>query len=89
MLNNSDESGQPVLFLILAGMLSVFTIENDVCCRFIIYGLYYVEAGSFYAHFLKSFQHKWVLNFVRDFLVIFCDDHMDFMFQFVNNGVSH
>ena len=32
-----------------------------------IYGLYYVEVGSFYAHFLKSFNHKWVLNLVKGF----------------------
>ena len=30
----------------------------------IIYGLCYVEVGSFYAHFLKNFNHKCVLNFV-------------------------
>ena len=77
-----------VLFLILGGMLSVFTIENDVCCRLIIYGLYCVEAGSFYAHFLKSFHHKSVLNYVKDFFGIYYD-HMVFIFQFVNNGVSH
>ena len=77
-----------VLFLILGGMLSVFTIENDVCCRLIIYGLYCVEAGSFYAYFLKSFHHKWVLNFVKDFFSIYYD-HMVFIFQFVNNGASH
>ena len=47
-----------VLFLIVGGMLSVFTIENNVSCRLIIYGLYYVEVDSFYAHFLKSFNHK-------------------------------
>ena len=35
--------------------------------RLIIYGLYYVEVGSFYAHFLKSFNHKCVLNFVKAF----------------------
>ena len=29
------------------------------CYNTIINGLYYVEAGSFYAHFLKSFNHKW------------------------------
>ena len=56
-----------VLFLILGGMLSVFTIRNNVCCRFIIYGLYYVEVGSFSVHFLKSFNHKFVLNFVKRF----------------------
>ena len=42
-----------VLFLILRGMLSVLTTENNVCCRPIIYDLYYVEVGSIYAHFLK------------------------------------
>ena len=35
-----------------------FTTENNVCYRLIIYGLYYVEVGSFYANFLKSFNHK-------------------------------
>ena len=44
-----------VLFMILGEMLSVFTIENNVCCGLIIYGLYYSEVDSFYAHFLKSF----------------------------------
>ena len=28
-----------------------------------------VEVGSFYAQFLKSFNHKWVLNFVKDFFL--------------------
>ena len=37
---------------------SLSTIENNVCCRLIIYGLYYIEVGSFHAHFLKSFNHK-------------------------------
>ena len=50
-----------VLFLILEEMLSVFNIENNVCCGFFIYGIYYVEVGSLYAHFLESY-HKWVLN---------------------------
>ena len=31
-----------------------FTIENNVCCGFVIYGLYYVEVGSLYSHFLES-----------------------------------
>ena len=43
------------MFMILGEMLSVFTIENNVCCGLIIYGLYYSEVDSFYAHFLKSF----------------------------------
>ena len=63
-------------------MLSVF--HHWDCRRLIIYGLYYVEVGSFYAHFLKSFNHKWVLNFVKVFLCIYWDDHMVYIFEFVN-----
>ena len=55
-------------FLILGGeCFQFFTIENNVCCKLIRYGLYYVEVGFFYAHFLKSFHHKSVLNFVKGF----------------------
>ena len=58
MLNKSGASG----------MLSTFfTVENDVSCRFVIYGFYYVEVGSLYAHFLESFYHKWVLSFFITF----------------------
>ena len=74
-----------VLFLILGGMLPFFfTIENNVCCRLIIYGLYYVEIGSFYAHFLKSFNHNWVLNFVKGFFCSYWDYYMVFIFKFVD-----
>ena len=31
---------------------------------------YYVEVCSFYACFLESFYHKWMLNFVKGFLCI-------------------
>ena len=64
--------------------LQFFTIENNVCCRLIIYGIYYVEVGSFCAHFLKNFHHKWVLSFVKGFFCIYWDYHMVFIFQFVN-----
>ena len=73
-----------VLFLILGGIFPFFTIENNICCRLIIYGLYYVEVGSFYAHFLKSFNHKCMLNFVESFLCIYLDYHVVFIFQFFN-----
>ena len=49
--------------------------------RLIIYGLHYVEVGSFYAHFLKSFNHKWVLNFVKGFFCIYWDYHMFLTFN--------
>ena len=51
---------------------------------FIIYDLYYVDVGSFYAHLLKSLNHKWKLNFVKGFFCIYWDDNMVFIFQFVN-----
>ena len=35
-----------LLFLILGEYFQFFTIENNVCCRLIIYSLYYVEIGS-------------------------------------------
>ena len=78
MLNNSGESGHPCLVPDFRG--NSFSFENIVWCRLIIYGLYYVEVGSFHAHFLKSLNHKWVLNFV----CIYWDDHMGFIFWFVN-----
>ena len=71
MLNNSSESGHPCLAPDLRGeCFQFFTNENNVCCRLIIYGLYYVEVGTFFAHFLKSYNHKWVLNFAKGFLCI-------------------
>ena len=34
-----------------------------------MYGLYYVEVCSLYTHFLESFYHKCVLNFVESFFL--------------------
>ena len=57
MLNNSGESGHPCLVPDLRGeCFQFFTIENNVCCRLIIYGLCYVEVGSRFPFFLKSFK---------------------------------
>ena len=52
-----------VLFLILGGMFRFFTIEN-VCCRLITHDLYYVEVGSFYAHFFEVLiiNGCWILS---------------------------
>ena len=65
MLNKSGESGHPCLVPDFSGNdLFFFTIENNVSCTFIIYGLYYVELGSFYAHLLKSLiiNGCWILS---------------------------
>ena len=45
---------------------------------------YYVEVCSFYAYTLESFYHKWVLNCVKGIPCIYWNNHMDFIFQFVN-----
>ena len=71
-----------VLLLILGKFIQFSTIESNVCCRLIVYGLYYVEVVSFYAHFLKSFNHKWLLNFVKGFFCIYSDYQMISIFQF-------
>ena len=67
ILNSSGESGNPCLvpdfrgnafnFLKIAFQFfnfSIFsiTIEDNVCCGFVIYSFYYVEVCSFYSCFL-------------------------------------
>ena len=47
--------GTLVLFLTLGEMLSIFHIEDNVCCGFVIYSFYYVEVCSFYSYFLEVF----------------------------------
>ena len=44
----------------------------------------FIMLSSLYAYFLEGFYHKRVLNFVKSFLCIYWDDHMDFILQFVN-----
>ena len=48
--------------------------KNNVCWGFVVCVLHYLEEGSFYAYFLQSFYHKWVLNFVKSFLWIYWGD---------------
>ena len=59
-------------------------IEGNACCGFLLYSFYYVEVCSFYSCFLQSFNHKWMLNFVKGFFCIYWDNHMVSIFQFVN-----
>ena len=60
-----------VLHRISVGILAAFTIENDVRSGCVIYGLYYVEVGSLYAHILKGFYQRWVLDFVKGFFRVY------------------
>ena len=72
MLNNSGESGNPCLVPNLRGNALRFSpLRIMFAVRLITYGHYFVEVGSFYAHFLKSFHHTWVLNFVKGFFCMY------------------
>ena len=58
MMNKSGESGHPCLVPDLKGNVFSFTVENDACYGFVVYGLYYVRVCSLYAHCVESFFHK-------------------------------
>ena len=59
MLNSSSESVHPCLVPDFRGKcFQFFTIEDNVCCGFIIYGFYNGEACSFYACFLEGFYQN-------------------------------
>ena len=64
MLNNSTENGHPCLVPDLRGNAFSFSPLNNVFCRLIIYDLYYVEVGSFYAHFgrVLIINGVWILS---------------------------
>ena len=64
MLNNSGKNGHACL--VLDPRWDAFSF-SPLRIMFAVGLSYYVEEGSFYAHFLKSFNHKWVLNFVKGF----------------------
>ena len=87
VLNKSGESGYLCLipdvrrnafsFSPLRVMLLSYIM---ISCRFIIYGLYYVEICSLYTHFLESFYHKWMLNFVKRFFSVYIGMIIRFLF---------
>ena len=69
MLNSSGKSGHPCLVPDFKGNAFNFL---PLRIMFTV-GLSYmalIEVCSFYACFLESFYHKWVLSFVKDFLCI-------------------
>ena len=76
--------GTLVLFLTLGEMFSIFCHWGECLMWVTIYSFYHVEVSYFYACCLESFYHKWVLNFVKDSLCIYWDNHTFFCFQLVN-----
>ena len=69
MLNKRSRSGHPCPWP-QRKCFHFFTLENDVCCGFVIYDLYCVEVGSLCANFLERFYHKMLFNFVKSLLCI-------------------
>ena len=84
MLNNGGAREHPCLVPGPRGNAFCFSPLKIMFVLGISYMALYVEVGSFYAHLLKSFNHKWVLNFVKGFSCIYWDCYMVFIFQFVN-----
>ena len=64
VLNKSGKSRHPCLFPDLRGNAFSF---SQLIINVVIYGLYYVDLHS---HFLKSFYHKLMLNFIKSFFCI-------------------
>ena len=55
ILDTNIESRYSYLFPDLRGNASFFTIENNVYCGFVVYGLYYAEVGiTQLAQFVKN-----------------------------------
>ena len=82
MLNSSGESGHPVLFLTLGEMLSIFHHWRE--CLLWVYHIWLLLCWGMFLLCLLSGGFKWMLNSVKDFLCIYWDNHMVFIFQFVN-----
>ena len=79
----SGESGHPCLVPDFSGQ--VFNnIEYSICCEFVTNGFDYDKLFSLYTHFGKSFDREGMLDFVKCFFYICCDDHVFFYFSFVS-----
>ena len=57
-MNSSGESGHLVLFLILEEMLSVFTIEDNVCCWFVIQYMAFIMLSYVPYIYIHTHTHK-------------------------------
>ena len=87
MFNSSGESGHPCLISDFRGDAFNFSPLRKMFAVGLSYMAFmmlrYVPSmpafgGAFF------FYHKWMLNFVKGFLCIYWDNHMVFIFQFVN-----
>ena len=65
MLNKSDKSEHPCLVPDLRGKAFSFSLLSMMLALGL--SLHYVDVCSLYTCFVKSFYHKWMLNFVKCF----------------------
>ena len=69
MLNKSGESGHPCFVLDLRGNAFSFSpLRMNVCCEFVVYGLYYVEVCSLCAHSINFLQ--WLTELRETFYLL-------------------
>ena len=85
MLNSNGESGHPCLVPDFRGNAFKF---SPLRIMFAV-GLSYIafimlRYIPFIPAFWRVFYHTWMLNFVKGFLCLYWDNHMAFIFQFVN-----
>jgi len=83
MLNSSGESGHPCVVPDFRGNAFNFSplwIMFAVGLSYIAFIMLRYTIPVFWS----VFYHKWMLNFVKGFLCIYQDNHMVFIFQFVN-----
>ena len=88
MLNSKGESEHPYLVPDFRGNAFSFSplrIMFAVGLSYIAFiMLRYVPSISAFWRVFFFFYHKWMLNFTKGFLCIYWDNHMAFIFQFVN-----
>ena len=71
MLNKSSESGHPCLAPDLREKAFSFSLLIMMLAMGLVtYGVCYVEIWSLYGHFIESFYHKWMFNFVKCLLCL-------------------
>ena len=84
MLNRNGERGHPCLVPDVSGKALFLSIEYDVGCQSLIYGLCYVQECSLYSHFAECFYQKWVLYLIKCFFWIYWYDHVIFVFAVID-----
>ena len=75
-----------IVFLLLPslGLFFYFYHLIWISCGFVINELCYFEICSLHANFVEGFSHEGKLNFVRWSVCTCWDDHVTFIFCFVN-----